>query len=127
MPQIDYINEGRNADRFRRNFRNEPWVKVPRVHWQRTSASVLTMEYVPGIKITDITSIQAAGLDAKAVAQRTTESYLIQILKHGFFHADPHPGNIAIGEKPKQVAKSHIYNSNASLLSFPGWHPRYFT
>lgn len=94
--EIDYIGEGRNADRFRRNFRAQPWVRVPRVHWQRTSARVLTMEYLPGVKITDTGAILAAGLDAKTIAQRSTEAYLIQILKHGFYHADPHPGNIAI-------------------------------
>ncbi|KAI7839932.1 hypothetical protein COHA_006326 [Chlorella ohadii] len=94
--EIDYINEGRNADRFRRNFRNEGWVKVPRVYWQYSSPSVLTLEYMPGVKITNVAGIEAAGLDAPRIAQRATESYLIQILRHGFFHADPHPGNIAI-------------------------------
>ncbi|PSC67309.1 putative aarF domain-containing kinase chloroplastic [Micractinium conductrix] len=94
--EIDYIAEGRNADRFRRNFREQPWVKVPRVYWQHCSPSVLTLEYAPGVKITDITRIQAAGLDAPAVARRATEAYLLQILRHGFFHADPHPGNIAV-------------------------------
>lgn len=94
--EIDYINEGRNADRFRRNFNTEAWVKVPRVHWHRSSSSVLTMEYMPGPKIIDIKAIRAAGLDAKVIAKRATEAYLIQILRHGFFHADPHPGNIAI-------------------------------
>ncbi len=94
--EIDYINEGRNADRFRRNFRDVDWVQVPRVHWQRTSASVMTMEYLPGPKITDIAAIQAFGLDPKLVAKRATEAYLLQILTHGFFHSDPHPGNLAI-------------------------------
>lgn len=94
--EIDYINEGKNADKFRRNFKNESWVKTPRVFWQRTSSAVLTMEYMPGPKITDLNAITNAGLEAKLVAKRATEAYLIQILKHGFFHADPHPGNIAI-------------------------------
>ena len=94
--EIDYINEGKNADRFRRNFKNEDWVKVPKVYWQRSSSSVLTMEYLPGPKITDVNAITQSGLDATVIAKRATESYLIQILKHGFFHADPHPGNIAI-------------------------------
>jgi predicted unusual protein kinase regulating ubiquinone biosynthesis (AarF/ABC1/UbiB family) len=96
--EIDYVAEGRNADRFRRNFRGQGWVRVPRVHWQRTSASVMTMEYAPGLKITDVRGIEAAGVDARAVARRATEAYLLQILRHGFFHADPHPGNIAIGK-----------------------------
>lgn len=94
--EIDYINEGKNADRFRRNFKGEQWVKVPKVFWQRTSSSVLTMEYLPGPKITDLKAIQKSGLDSNLIAKRATESYLIQILKHGFFHADPHPGNISI-------------------------------
>lgn len=94
--EIDYIAEGRNADRFRRNFREQGWVRVPRVYWQHSSPSVLTLEYAPGVKITDVTSLRAAGLDTKVVAQRATESYLLQILTHGFFHADPHPGNIAV-------------------------------
>ena len=71
--EIDYINEGRNADLFRRNFRPQDWVRVPRVHWQRTTGSILTMEYVPGIKITNVDAIQAAGLDAPALARRSTE------------------------------------------------------
>ena len=95
--EIDYINEGRNADRFRRNFKPESWVRVPKVFWQRTSAAVMTMEYLPGPKVTDLKAIERAGLDAKLIAKRATEAYLIQILRHGFFHADPHPGNIAIG------------------------------
>ncbi len=94
--EIDYINEGKNADRFRRNFKNESWVRVPKVFWQRTSSAVLTMEYMPGPKITDLQAIERADLDAKLIANRATEAYLIQILRHGFFHADPHPGNIAI-------------------------------
>jgi predicted unusual protein kinase regulating ubiquinone biosynthesis (AarF/ABC1/UbiB family) len=94
--EIDYINEGRNADRFRRNFKNVDWVQVPRVYWQRTSGSVMTMEYLPGPKITDVAAIQARGLDPKPIAKRATEAYLLQILTHGFFHADPHPGNIAL-------------------------------
>lgn len=97
--EIDYINEGKNADRFRRNFKNESWVKVPKIYWQRTSSSVLTMEYAPGPKITDLNAITQSGLDSTVIAKRATESYLIQILKHGFFHADPHPGNIAIDVK----------------------------
>eukprot|EP00951_Prasinocladus_malaysianus_P018430 scaffold147277_cov33-Prasinocladus_malaysianus.AAC.2 len=79
------------ARRFQRNFRAEPWVKIPEVYWQFSSPSVLTLEYCPGTKISNVSAIKAAGLDTKALAERATESYLIQILKHGFFHADPHP------------------------------------
>ncbi|KAG2482100.1 hypothetical protein HYH03_018956 [Edaphochlamys debaryana] len=95
--EIDYLNEGRNADRFRRNFRTDaPWARVPRVYWQYCSPRVLVLEYLPGVKISDKAKLEAAGLDTDMVARRATESYLIQILKHGFFHADPHPGNVSV-------------------------------
>lgn len=103
LKEIDYIAEGRNADRFRRNFREQGWVKVPRVYWQYTSPCILTMEYAPGTKITSTAAITAAGLDAPAIARRATEAYLLQILRHGFFHADPHPGNIAIDAQGRLI------------------------
>ncbi|KAF5837683.1 ABC1 family-domain-containing protein [Dunaliella salina] len=94
--EIDYINEGRNADRFRRNFRNVPWVRVPTVHWENTSPRVITLEYLPGPKISSKEELLAAGLQTDIIAQRATEAYLIQILRNGFFHADPHPGNVSV-------------------------------
>jgi predicted unusual protein kinase regulating ubiquinone biosynthesis (AarF/ABC1/UbiB family) len=93
--EVDYINEGRNADTFRRNFRGEDWVHVPRVYWRYTSPRVLTLEYLPGIKISHYEALEAAGLDRKALAQMGARAYLQQLLNDGFFHADPHPGNIA--------------------------------
>lgn len=97
--EIDYINEGRNADRFRRNFQGLDWVEAPSVYWRLTSPKVITLSYLPGIKISDVQSLTAAGLDTSAVAVRATEAYLLQVLRHGFLHADPHPGNIAVGTK----------------------------
>ena len=94
--EIDYINEGSNADTFRRNFRTDTWVKVPRVYWRYTSPRVLTLEYLPGIKISHYEAIEAAGLDRKLLAQLGAKAYLQQLLNDGFFHADPHPGNIAV-------------------------------
>ncbi|RUR87033.1 ABC1 kinase family protein [Chlorogloeopsis fritschii PCC 9212] len=94
--EIDYLNEGRNADTFRRNFRAFEWVKVPRVYWRYTSSRVLTLEYVPGIKISQYEAIEAAGLDRKQIARQGAQAYLLQLLNDGFFHADPHPGNIAV-------------------------------
>lgn len=94
--EIDYTLEGRNADRFRENFKDTPWVKVPKVYWEYTSSEVLVLEYVPGVKINDGRRIDALGLDRKKLARLSVESYLQQILKHGFFHADPHPGNVAV-------------------------------
>jgi len=90
--EIDYINEGRNADRFRRDFRKYPWVRVPGVYWDYTSRRVLTLQYLPGLKTNDTQALDAAGLARDVVARRAIEAYLIQILRTGFFHADPHPG-----------------------------------
>lgn len=94
--EIDYLNEGRNADTFRRNFRGYDWVNVPRVFWRYASSRVLTLEYLPGIKISQYEALEAAGLDRKAIARQGAQAYLLQLLNSGFFHADPHPGNIAI-------------------------------
>lgn len=94
--EIDYVQEGRNADRFRNNFAATEWVKVPGIYWELTSSRVLTMEYVPGIKINDYASIEQAGLDREVLAKRSAESYLTQLLRHGYFHTDPHCGNLAV-------------------------------
>ncbi|KAJ0759346.1 putative ABC-type Cd(2+) transporter [Helianthus annuus] len=102
--EIDYINEGKNADRFRRDFRNVKWVRVPQVFWDYTAMKVLTLEYVPGIKINNVDAIKERGYSRSRISSRAIESYLIQILKTGFFHADPHPGNLAI-----DVDESLIY------------------
>ncbi|PON87971.1 Protein kinase [Trema orientale] len=94
--EIDYINEGKNADRFRRDFRNIKWVRVPLVFWDYTASKVLTLEYVPGIKINELNMLDSRGHSRSRISSRAIEAYLIQILKTGFFHADPHPGNLAI-------------------------------
>ncbi|KAG6417039.1 hypothetical protein SASPL_124480 [Salvia splendens] len=94
--EIDYVNEGKNADRFRRDFRNIKWVRVPMVYWDYTAMKVLTLEYVPGIKINQVDLIDGRGYSRSRISSRAIEAYLIQILKTGFFHADPHPGNLAI-------------------------------
>ncbi|KAL4581448.1 hypothetical protein LXL04_017663 [Taraxacum kok-saghyz] len=102
--EIDYINEAKNAERFRRDFRNIKWVRVPQVFWDYTAVKVLTLEYVPGIKINNLEAIDKRGYSRSQISSRAIEAYLIQILKTGFFHADPHPGNLAI-----DVDESLIY------------------
>lgn len=92
--EIDYFNEGRNAELFAANFRNEPLVKVPRIYWQYTSHHVLTLEWINGFKLNDTQSIRAAGLDPNEIIKIGVISGLQQLLEHGFFHADPHPGNL---------------------------------
>ncbi|RCJ31360.1 hypothetical protein A6770_20215 [Nostoc minutum NIES-26] len=92
--EIDYINEGRNAEKFANNFRNDPQVKVPSIYWRYTNTRVLTLEWINGFKLTDTKRIREAGLDPEAIVQIGVTSGLQQLLEHGFFHADPHPGNL---------------------------------
>jgi len=94
--EIDYTVEGRNCDRFRKNFEAESWAKVPEIYWDYSSEKVLTMEYCPGVKISDTEAIDRMGVDRARLARILVEGYLLQVLRHGFFHADPHPGNISV-------------------------------
>lgn len=92
--EIDYCNEGRNAEKFADNFRDDPTVKVPIIHWKYSTVRLLTLEWIHGIKLTDTASIRAAGLDTDKLIEVGVISGLRQLLEHGFFHADPHPGNL---------------------------------
>uniref|UniRef100_A0A0D9VHG3 ABC1 atypical kinase-like domain-containing protein n=1 Tax=Leersia perrieri TaxID=77586 RepID=A0A0D9VHG3_9ORYZ len=100
--EIDYTKEAFNAEKFAENFKNMDYVKVPEILWEYTTPQVptivLTMEYVPGIKINRIKQLDKLGVDRKRLGRYAVESYLEQILSHGFFHADPHPGNIAVDD-----------------------------
>lgn len=96
--EIDYTKEAANAELFADNFRNMDYVKVPTIIWEYTTPQVLTMEYVPGIKINRIQALDQLGVDRQRLSRYAVESYLEQILSHGFFHADPHPGNIAVDD-----------------------------
>jgi len=92
--EIDYVNEGRNAEKFAANFRDDDDVKVPHIYWRYTSHKVLTLEWINGCKLNDFDSIRAAGLDPSDIIKVGVTSGLRQLLEHGFFHADPHPGNL---------------------------------
>jgi predicted unusual protein kinase regulating ubiquinone biosynthesis (AarF/ABC1/UbiB family) len=94
--EVDYLAEGRNAEIFSENFKDVPRVHVPRVVWTHTTRRVLTLEDVYAIKITDYDAISAAGIDRGEVACQLLDTYLKQIFEDGFFHADPHPGNLFI-------------------------------
>lgn len=101
--ELDFINEGRNAETTARNFAGQADVVVPKIYWDYTTRRVLTMEFIEGIKITDMAALDAAGIERQAVARLLTESYIRQIFTHGFFHADPHPGNLFVQPGPKLV------------------------
>lgn len=98
--EIDYLSEGQNAERFAVNFRADAGVRVPRVAWQQTTQRCLTLEDVWAIKITDYQAIEEAGIDRGEVAARLLDTYLKQIFEDGFFHADPHPGNLFVQPLP---------------------------
>ena len=92
--EIDYQNEGRNAEKFATNFQNNPEVKVPSIYWRYSGRRVLTLEWIDGYKLTDTENIKALGLDPNNIVKIGVTSGLQQLLEHGFFHADPHPGNL---------------------------------
>lgn len=101
--EIDYVAEGHNAETFAENFKGLTGVKVPRVAWPYTRKCVLTLEDVQAIKITDYQAIDAAGIDRKEVARLLINTYLKQIFEDGFFHADPHPGNLFVEALPQPL------------------------
>ena len=92
--EIDYVNEGHNAETFALNFRNDPQVKVPTIYWDYTNTRVLTLEWIDGVKLTNTKDLEAQGLDPDSIIEIGVTSGLRQLLEHGFFHADPHPGNL---------------------------------
>lgn len=94
--EIDYNAEGSNAETFAKNFQGSKGVKVPHVVWSHTTKRVLTLQDVTGIKITDYEAITNAGVNRAEVASRLLGTYLKQIFEDGFFHADPHPGNLFV-------------------------------
>ena len=97
--EIDYLNEGRNAEKFAANFSDNPRVKVPAIYWRYSSLRVLTLEWIEGHKLTGNLDWDKVGVDPNAVIEVGVTSGLQQLLEHGFFHADPHPGNLfATGE-----------------------------
>ncbi|HEY9739107.1 MAG TPA: AarF/ABC1/UbiB kinase family protein [Coleofasciculaceae cyanobacterium] len=96
--EIDYIHEGRNADQFRQNFTGYPRITAPIIYWRYTTKKILTLEYLPGIKIDDRQAIEACGINVKEIIQLGICCFLKQLLQDGFFQSDPHPGNMAVSQ-----------------------------
>jgi len=94
--ELDYIREGRNAERFAENFSDNAAVHVPEVFWELTTARVLTLERIHGTKIDDLAALDAAGIDREELAERAARVILKMIFEDGFFHADPHAGNFLV-------------------------------
>jgi len=94
--EMDYVKEGRNADRFRYNFRTWQVIRVPKIYWSHTSRRVLTLEFIRGTKVIDVEGLRARRISAVKVNRLLVRTYLKQLLEDGFFHADPHPGNLLV-------------------------------
>lgn len=97
--EIDYVREGNSCQRFGDNFRkaNISWVRVPLFYEEYTTQHVLCLQYLPGIKISDVATLEKAGLDTKVIADRVATAFIRQVLDFAFFSSDPHPGNVAVG------------------------------
>lgn len=94
--ELDYLAEARSTDRMRANFAGHPSVLIPEIRWEATSPRVLTSERMRGLKINDLEGLDAAGIDRHELAVTATDVLCTMIFEHGFFHADPHPGNIFV-------------------------------
>jgi ubiquinone biosynthesis protein len=94
--ELDYRAEGRNAERFRRDWAGDPHVHIPRVYWSYTRPRVLTLEYVEGVQVADIDRTRYTIEERRRLAYRMAETWMSMIFRHGFFHADPHPANILV-------------------------------
>ena len=98
ISELDYRREGRNADRFRENFKKKPYLIIPHVYWEYTTERILMMQRISGIKINNIEAIDQAGYDRHQVALHAANMIIQEILEDGYFHADPHPGNFVVME-----------------------------
>jgi ubiquinone biosynthesis protein len=96
IEELDYMLEGKNADSIARQFKRQPAVRIPKVYWEHTTSKVLIMEYMDGIKLNGLEELAAKGHDLTKISEQFVHAMLHQILIKGFFHADPHPGNVFV-------------------------------
>lgn len=109
--EIDYLKEAKNGQKFTRLFEKFSYVKVPQVYDDLSTSRVLTMEFVPGIKISNVQEIKRQGFSPEVLARQVGECFMVQLLRHGFFHCDPHPGNLAVdGKGPGGSARIIFYD-----------------
>jgi ubiquinone biosynthesis protein len=96
LRELDFANEGRNIERFRRNFAGDETIFIPKVFWKLTTDRILVTERIKGVKLSDFTGLNSLNISRKEVANKGARIVLKQIFEDGFFHADPHPGNIFV-------------------------------
>jgi ubiquinone biosynthesis protein len=94
--ELDYRREERNAERFRTNFADEPYLHIPHVYGEYTTPRLMVLERIRGIKLDDIAALDAAGYDRHQIAVNSARIILKEVLEDAFFHADPHPGNFVV-------------------------------
>ncbi len=105
--ELDMFIEGGNIEKFAANFEGSQEIYTARIYWEHTVKSVLVMEYIDGIKMDQVEQIRAAGIDPKEIAMIGLRSFSRQLMDFGFFHADPHPGNVIV-----------MYDGRVSLVDF---------
>jgi ubiquinone biosynthesis protein len=96
--ELDYTHEAQNADRFYFNFRESPTVRIPKIYWKYTTKRIMTQEFMEGTRILDLDRIEAMGLDPKTISINISNAYLKMVFEDGFYHADPHPGNLLVSK-----------------------------
>lgn len=94
--EMDFAREGHTIEKFQENLSDVKGLHFPRVYWPQTARGVLTLEYVDGIKVSDLDALVKRGFDRKLIARRGADTFLEMVLVHGYFHGDPHPGNVLI-------------------------------
>jgi ubiquinone biosynthesis protein len=94
--ELDFVRDGKNADRISKNMKNISGVRVPKIIWEYSGSRVLVMEYIKGVRVDDVDAIRELGIDLKEISEKGFAAYLNQILVDGFFHGDPHPGNLMV-------------------------------
>ncbi|MEP7293539.1 MAG: AarF/UbiB family protein, partial [Chloroflexota bacterium] len=116
LEELSYKHEASNAARFREMFKHDLGVYIPEIHEEHSTDRVLTIEDVTTIKLDDYAALEAAGISRKEVAKRLMDTYLRQIFEEGFFHADPHPGNLFVYPLP---AGTDAYNAQGNQEGSP--------
>ncbi|WP_017727084.1 ABC1 kinase family protein [Halalkalibacterium ligniniphilum] len=95
LAELDYTVEGRNADKVAKQFKDDPNIRIPHVYWDYSTKKILTMEYIEGVKLNDLEKLHQKSYNTKVLAERVAHAIFHQILIEGFFHGDPHPGNVS--------------------------------
>lgn len=106
--EVDFVHEGHAAEEIAGIFRDREDVVVPRIYWERSARRVLTMDFIDGMKITDLDALDAAGIDKHQVADTLIDLYNVMILRKGMFHADPHPGNLLVLSPTREGGPARI-------------------